>query len=143
MKTKEKAKKLKQILEKREIICRIEEKLDKTIIVSSIESIITISVGKLSSGFENHELNQIVIIADELISEEKIKRKYIPTAYKEGEKVVFADLKIGDYVVHKKYGIGIYIGVNTIKADGTIKDYIKIKYQDDDILYIPTTIWIQ
>ncbi|MEI3396207.1 MAG: CarD family transcriptional regulator, partial [Clostridia bacterium] len=30
------------------------------------------------------------------------------------------------------------IGVNTIKADGTIKDYIKIKYQDDDILYIPT-----
>ena len=138
LETKEKAKKLKQILEKREIICRIEEKLDKTIIVSSIESIITISVGKLSSGFENHELNQIVIIADELISEEKTKRKYIPTAYKEGEKVVFADLKIGDYVVHKKYGIGIYIGVNTIKADGTIKDYIKIKYQDDDILYIPT-----
>ena len=35
----------------------------------------------------------------------KQKRKYIPTAYKEGEKVVFADLKIGDYVVHKKYGI--------------------------------------
>ena len=76
LETKEKAKKLKQILEKREIICRIEEKLDKTIIVSSIESIITISVGKLSSGFENHELNQIVIIADELISEEKTKRKY-------------------------------------------------------------------
>src|SRR5699024_2626535 len=37
------------------------------------------------------------------------------------------------------YGIGIYIGVNTIKADGTIKDYIKIKYKNDDILYIPTS----
>ena len=59
-------------------------------------------------------------------------------AFKEGEKVVFADLKIGDYVVHKKYGIGIYIGVNTIKADNTIKDYIKIKYKNDDVLYIPT-----
>ncbi len=32
----------------------------------------------------------------------------------------------------------MFIGVNTIKADGITKDYIKIKYQDDDILYIPT-----
>ena len=135
---KEKAKKIKLMLEEQEIICKIEEKLDQTIIVKSRENIVTISIGKISTGFENYDLNQLVIIADELISEEKTKRKYIPTAYKEGEKVVFADLKIGDYVVHKKYGIGIYIGVNTIKADGTIKDYIKIKYQDDDILYIPT-----
>ena len=28
--------------------------------------------------------------------------------------------------------------MNTIKADNTIKDYIKIKYQKDDILYVPT-----
>ena len=72
------------------------------------------------------------------MSGEKKKRRHTPTIFKEGEKVVFADLKVGDYVVHKKYGIGLYIGVNTIKADGTIKDYIKIKYQNDDILYIPT-----
>ena len=45
---------------------------------------------------------------------------------------------MGDYVVHRKYGIGIYIGVNTIKADGITRDYIKIKYLGDDILYIPT-----
>ena len=45
---------------------------------------------------------------------------------------------MGDYVVHKNYGIGIFIGVNTIKADGTTKDYIKIKYYGDVILYVPT-----
>lgn len=138
LETKEKAKKLKKILDEREIFCKIEEKLDKTIIVSSYENIVTISIGKLSSGFENYELNQLVIVADELMSGEKKKRRHTPTIFKEGEKVVFADLKVGDYVVHKKYGIGLYIGVNTIKADGTIKDYIKIKYQNDDILYIPT-----
>ena len=33
----------------------------------------------------------------------------------------------------------MFIGVNTIKADGITKDYIKIKYKDDDILYIPTS----
>ena len=138
LETKEKAKKLKTILEEKEIICKIEEKLNQTIIVKPNESIVTISIGKLSSGFENYELNQIVLVADDLISGEK-KRRVIHSAFKEGEKVVFADLKIGNYVVHKKYGIGIYIGVNTIKADGTIKDYIKIKYKNDDILYIPTS----
>ena len=136
--TKEKAKKLKTILEEEQITCKIEEKLNQTIIVKSREKIATISVGKLSQGFENYDLNQLVIVADELISSEK-KRRKVNTAFKEGEKVVFADLKVGDYVVHRKYGIGIYIGVNTIKADGTIKDYIKIKYKNDDILYIPTS----
>lgn len=136
--SKEKAKKLKTILEKEEIICKIEENLDKTIIVKSTESIVTITVGTVSSGFENITLNQVIISADELIEGDKRRRKITNTAYKEGEKVVFADLKIGDYVVHKNYGIGIYIGVNTITADGTTKDYIKIKYQADDILYVPT-----
>ena len=137
--TKEKAKKLKEILEKENIICKIEEKLDKTIIVKSQEKIITIAIGKLTEGFENYDINQVVIAADELIEGGKKKKTFAHQAYKEGEKVVFADLKIGDYVVHKNYGIGIYIGVNTITADGTTKDYIKLKYQNDDILYVPTT----
>ena len=136
---KEKAKKIKEILDEKEIFCKIEEKLDKTIIINSQQNIITISIGNLSSGFENYDINQTVIIADELISGEKRGKRITNTAFKDGEKVVFADLKVGDYVVHNKYGIGIYIGVNTIKADGTIKDYIKIKYENDDILYIPTS----
>lgn len=135
---KEKAKKLKELLEKEQIACHIEEKLDQTIIVKSKENTVTIGIGKLSAGFENYEINQMVINAEDLIEGEKKKKKFSHQAYKEGEKVVFADLKIGDYVVHKSYGVGIYIGVNTIKADGTIKDYIKIKYKNDDILYVPT-----
>ena len=135
--SKDKIKKLKAIFEKEEIICKVEENLDKTIISKSAESIVTLSIGKISTGFENFELNQIVISADNIIEGDK-KRKVVSSVYKEAEKIVFADLKIGDYVVHKTYGIGIYIGVNTIKADGITKDYIKIKYKDDAILYIPT-----
>lgn len=139
LETKEKAKKVKKILEEKEITCKLEEKLNQTIIVKASQSIITISVGKLSSGFEDYETSQLIIVADNLISGEKKRRRISTTAFKEGERVVFADLKVGDFVVHQKYGIGIYIGVNTIKADGTTKDYIKIKYQDDDILYVPTS----
>lgn len=136
--TKEKAKKLKEIFEKEYILCKIEEKLDKTIIVKNSESVITISIGKITEGFENFEINQIVVSADDLIEGGKKKKTFANKAFKEGEKVVFADLKPGDYVVHKNYGIGIFVGVNTITADGTTKDYIKLKYKNDDILYIPT-----
>ena len=136
--TLEKAKKLKELFEKENILCKIEEKLDKTIIVKSTENIVTITIGKLSEGFENYEINQVVISANELIDGGKKKKTFSNKAFKEGEKVVFADLKEGDYVVHKNYGIGIFVGVNTITADGTTKDYIKLKYKNDAILYVPT-----
>ncbi len=137
--TKEKAKKLQSLLNDKEIVNKVEEKLNQTILVKASESIVTITIGKLSAGFEAYDLKELVIVADDLIDGEKRRRKITNTDFKEGEKIVFADLKIGDYVVHRRYGIGIYIGVNTIQADGTIKDYIKIKYKNDDILYIPTS----
>ena len=77
---------------------------------------------------ENFEVNQVVVSANDLIDGGKKKKTFANQAFKEGEKVVFADLKVGDYVVHKNYGIGIFIGVNTITADETTKDYIKLKY---------------
>ena len=135
--TKEKAKKICSLLNEKEIINKYEENLNQTIIVKNTESLVTVTVGKLSAGFECFDTNQLVITSQELIEGEK-RKTYKSSAFKEGEKVVYADLKIGDYVVHKNYGIGIFIGVNTITADGTTKDYIKLKYYGDDVLYVPT-----
>ena len=70
--------------------------------------------------------------------EQAPKKKKSSNAFKEAQKVVYADLKAGDYVVHKSYGIGEFVGINTITADKITKDYIKIKYKDEDILYVPT-----
>ena len=102
-----------------------------------LENII-IEQGELSTGFECYDFNLLVISAKELFASIKKKRK-TSLEFKQGETVIFSDLKVGDYVVHKTNGIGLFIGVNTIKADGITKDYIKIKYKDDDILYIPTS----
>ena len=135
---KEKADKIATLLKDNEIESRFEKSLNQTIISKNNQSNVVISIGKLSSGFECYELNQIVIIADEIVSAERKLKKHKREEFKQGEKIVFADLKIGDYVVHRNHGIGIYIGVNTITADGTTKDYIKLKYAGDDILYIPT-----
>ncbi len=138
VKEKEKIKKIESMLFEKEIFCRIDEKLEKTILNKSKQNMVTISLGNIETGFEAYEFNQMIIPADKLVDIEKKKRKVEHNDFKQAEKVVFADLKVGDFVVHKTYGIGIYIGINTIKADNITKDYIKIKYQNDDILYVPT-----
>ncbi len=134
---KEKVSKIEKVLEENGIQTRFEKELNQTIISKNNHNSVVITVGKLSEGFEAYDIGQVVIVADELFSAERRVKKFKREEFKQGEKVVFADLKIGDYVVHKNYGIGVYIGVNTITADGTTKDYIKIKYLGDDILYVP------
>ena len=89
--------------------------------------------------FNTDEIKEIdEIFSSKINNETKKPKRRLSKEFQEGEKVVYQDLKIGDYVVHKISGIGQFIGVNTIKADSVTKDYIKIKYKDDDILYIPT-----
>ena len=131
---KDNASRLNKILEEQEIKTVFSEKLDDMDIAPGV---IYVTTGAMSTGFESFDLNLLVIDANQILQTKPKKRK-TPNAFKEGETVIFSDLKIGDYVVHRVHGIGQYIGVNTIKADGITKDYIKIKYRDDDILYIPT-----
>ena len=101
------------------------------------ENQIIISDGILSSGFRDYECNLLVITGEEFLAVEK-KRRRANDDFSKGEKVVFADMAFGDYVVHKANGIGQYMGVNTITTGNITKDYIKIKYRNDDMLYVPT-----
>lgn len=100
---------------------------------------ILVTTGALSAGFENYELNLVVISMQNSFSQPVKKKRKQNAQFKEAEKIVFADLKPGDFVVHSTHGIGQFVGVNTIKADNVTKDYIKIKYKNEDMLYVPTT----
>lgn len=48
-----------------------------------------------------------------------------------------AELTIGSLVVHKQHGIGRYDGLQTVEAAGTVQDYLKIVYTDNNRLYVP------
>ena len=50
----------------------------------------------------------------------------------------YNDLVPGDYIVHINHGIGKYLGIEKLVVGGITKDYIKLKYSDTDVLYIPT-----
>ena len=127
------AKKLCDILKENQINYKHEQEAEN---VKPGEIIVTI--GGFSSGFENYDLNLIVISLQNNFEEPVKRKKKLSSTFKDSEKIVFADLKPGDIVVHQTHGIGQFIGVNTITADGVTKDYIKIKYRNDDILYVPT-----
>ena len=138
-----KCKSLATMLLEHQINAQVVEKEKEEFILDSFDVDATkvpviIMQGNLSNGFEYDELNLVVVAGENNSPIKETKRSYKPKAFNEGKKVVFADLKPGDFVVHATHGIGQYIGIHTLVVDSIRKDYIKIKYKDDDILYIPT-----
>ena len=49
----------------------------------------------------------------------------------------FADLKVGDLVVHVQHGIGRYTGLTTLSVAGLNNDFLLIEYAGGDKVYLP------
>ena len=47
------------------------------------------------------------------------------------------NIEMGDYVVHEDYGIGIYSGLTQEMIDGQMYEYLLLKYDKEDELYVP------
>lgn len=99
---------------------------------------INMVVGGLKKGFY-YEKEKIAFFGEEEIfgrsPKRRIKRKKISSAAQIRN---FNDLNIGDYVVHHIHGIGKYMGIDTLDVEGKRHDYLKVKYNGDDLLYVPT-----
>ena len=81
--------------------------------------------------------NYIVISDVDIFSLGNTVKKY-KSKFKTGTRTSnILDINKGDFVVHEMFGIGIYDGLFTIHKNGMKKDYLKIIYADNDILYIP------
>lgn len=63
------------------------------------------------------------------------KRKH--RSSKEERIVTYSDLVAGDLVVHVNHGIGRFSGIQNLTVAGTSRDYIKLVYADNGILYVP------
>ena len=101
---------------------------------------ILITDGSLPAGMEYPEIRLAVLTEGQLMAARRPARKSsrkTPTNRKKLES--FADLTPGDLVVHEYHGIGRYVGMEQMRVDGAIKDYVKIAYQGTDALYVPAT----
>jgi transcription-repair coupling factor (superfamily II helicase) len=119
-------------LKSRDIAARYVDNTDELVPEAGVVYLVK---GSLLHGFEYFEDKVAVITDTELQGEEKKQRK----RKKKNDKTSinnFAELKVGDYVVHENYGICVFRGVEQIVSDGVNKDYIKLGFHGDDILYV-------
>ncbi len=81
---------------------------------------------------------EVAVAEDDIFGTSRKERK--KTRNTQGTPISgFAQLNIGDYVVHENHGLGIYRGIEKIEVDKVEKDYIKIEYAGGGNLYILAT----
>ena len=97
---------------------------------------IMVANGNISAGFEYPDIRFAVISESDIFGRVRKKKKKKRFSY-EGQHISsFADLTVGDYVIHENYGLGIYNGIEHIEIDGVTRDYLKISYRDDSNVYV-------
>ncbi|MDU3526462.1 transcription-repair coupling factor [Clostridium sp.] len=99
---------------------------------------VVITFGNLLKGFEYPDLKLCVISDKDVFGEAKRKISKKASSRKGIGKIKsFAELKLGDYVVHANHGVGVYKGIKQIEVGGHTRDYLDIVYDKGDKLYVP------
>ena len=98
---------------------------------------LTVIPQAISAGFGIPQSKTLFIQENEIFG----RRKHVPKSLQKGVKSAvidtFVDLAPGDYVVHVNYGIGIFKGIQRVKAGGNERDYIKLEYADEEFAFVP------
>ena len=101
---------------------------------------IMVVYGHAKKGFEYPLIKFAVMTESDIFGQEQKKKKKKKKKNYSGSRIQdFAELSIGDFVVHEKHGLGIYRGIEKVEVDRIVKDYIKIEYRGGSNLYIPAT----
>lgn len=87
---------------------------------------------------ESFEIDDYLFVSEKTLFNKKDEKYVQKSNSKIGNRVRdLSKLEIGDYVVHDRYGIGVYKGLKTITKDSLMRDYIQIDYKGNDKLYVP------
>ena len=49
----------------------------------------------------------------------------------------FSQLKPGEYIVHKEFGIGVFRGLKRLSFDNRQGDFLECEYKDGDKIFVP------
>ncbi|HLU22933.1 MAG TPA: transcription-repair coupling factor [Bacillaceae bacterium] len=104
---------------------------------NTIEHGVHIVHGELTTGFELPMAKMAVITEEEVFNKKTRKTKRRQKLSNAERIKSYSELKVGDYVVHVNHGIGKYLGIETLLINGVHKDYLHLKYQANDKLYVP------
>jgi len=87
-------------------------------------------------GFVLPALRVAVLGEQEIAGRRRAHRRV--TAAGDGSGAGYSDLKPGDFVVHRRHGIGRFEGLVTRSIGDVVRDYLMVAYAAEDRLYVPT-----
>ena len=100
---------------------------------------VCIAVGEtegIAKGFAIPSASFAMMADTSLGADNAPRKKRRPNSRKAERIASYADLTVGDLVVHVNHGIGKYLGIQTLTTDGVTKDCITLQYTDGKI-YVP------
>ncbi len=126
----EKAERLKKILADYSVTSVVVKDVETAVLSGQV----LICPINLKHGFILRDIRYAVLTDKELSGvHRKTRRKR-----KSGQLIKsFNELSVGDFIVHESHGIGKYVGIDQLVVDSQKKDYMRISYSGDDVLYIP------
>lgn len=97
---------------------------------------VALEVGSLEKGFTLPEARLVVYTDHDIFDRYRRRRR---RKFRGGAPISsFEALTHGDYVVHVNHGIGRYVGVTRVEADGRTIDCVVVDYADGGKLYVPS-----
>lgn len=93
--------------------------------------------GRLEEGLYYRNENIFILSESDFFASKQKKTKKVANTNKDLFAEQIATLKIGDYVIHRDYGIGVYQGLEAITAADQQNDYLVILYEGNDKVYVP------
>lgn len=122
------------------IVCSTKERIENLrdfVTGAGLEAHVFFEEGNLTAGMDFPTEKLCYISDKDIFINTRITGKRAKYKNK-GQKILsFADMRPGDYVVHENYGIGKFLEITQLEEGGHKKDFIKIKYAGEDLLYVP------
>lgn len=97
---------------------------------------IKIIVFGIKSGFIAKQDNLILLTDYEIFNKPYRTKLSTKLKYKKSRVKDFASIKKGDFVVHENFGIGQFVGLETIKIGTIEQESIKILYAEGGVVYV-------
>jgi transcription-repair coupling factor (superfamily II helicase) len=102
---------------------------------------ISLIQGALSEGWKlevGDSFPTLHLLTDaEIFGWSRPKPRRIAKARSASPEAFFADLAVGDYIVHIDHGIGVFRGLTKLALNGPEREFLLIEYDRGDKLYVP------
>ena len=102
---------------------------------------INITIGALTAGVELTDAGISIIVEAQLFGQSRVPQRRAMQKSIDPDLIIrsLAEIQLGAPVVHLNFGVGRYLGMQTIESNGLINEFLVLAYAGSDKIYVPVT----